>query len=87
MRLSNWVFIAGVFVIGWGTLIYGGLSGFTVGSALGQMTGTLVGYGLIWFVYTRVEFQINGYMQRHSGSAVQDKSKRDGSNFEEGGMR
>lgn len=75
MKLSNMLFVLGGLILGVGSFVWGILNGTTVGSALGQITGTMIGYGVVWFIYSRLEFQVNKYLQKRSVQKRQGDKK------------
>jgi hypothetical protein len=48
----------------------------------------MIGFGLIWFIWSRVEFQVEEYMRKRSVQKNRvSHDDNDMGDFEEGGMR
>jgi len=77
MKFSTKMFSISGVTIGIASFIWGGSEGLHLAENLGQTTGTMVGFAVIWFVFSRIEFQINGYMRKRS---VQKGDKSDDTN-------
>jgi len=75
MKFTTKVFAIGGLVLGVGSFASGMLDGSTVANTMGQVTGTLLGFAVVWFAFSRIEFQVNCYLERRVKRKQQEKSK------------
>ena len=73
MRLSTKVFTVSGVALGAGTFVLGLSDGVSVANTLGQTIGNMLGFGIVWFAYSRIEFQIDQYMKRRSVQKGNDR--------------